>query len=96
MSEPLPYRYQIDERHGDGPWANQFYREMTEGEAEGFTMLLCGVARALDDKRVDLDWLARFCAELLDIKYEVYRDLMPDERLALIMSRSGDNVQSAS
>ncbi len=34
MSELVSYRFQVDERHGEGPWVTQFSREMTEPEAE--------------------------------------------------------------
>ena len=32
MSEPLPYRFQIQERHGHEPWVTQYSQEKTEAD----------------------------------------------------------------
>ena len=52
MSEPLPCRFQIDERHGDGPWVTQYSHEATQSEIERIGLLFHGVVKALDDGRL--------------------------------------------
>ena len=80
------YRFQIDERYGDGPWVTQLERQMTDTETERLVFLIISIGRALDEDRLSLETVDQFCAALLEIDLGKYLKLTVEGRIAMIMA----------